>query len=519
MQEPIEFLAHQTGQALLGHADSRLLELPDFSVQVPHPHLREIHEQTIIFVADKLKAIAGFEKANIDFCSLEKICADYKQLIGDTIENYLTDSLTKTIDQLPIDQKLHAYSTELKERFEYKNTFFRQNCIEQSNKALEDFYYATIADIRRNPRAIFERCLELSIDHPDLGKREAFKVLCNQNNGLPKGTQLNAEVANAKFDRAILETGHARERILIAELGTLDTTKTYIKNGVEQAVKYVQGSLKNGHIAPSYAYLAQEIKNALINGQDVTIFELPDFSVRLENAQQEVIKEQVAAFITDKLAQSKIDSRQLDHNHELIQKVNQSYKEMVNGNFLEQAYLEAALLPSLCEKALELDVQLFDMPKSVAEQKYVYSEIKRHAEICRDMDKNGAKATTETYISSSSLRLHELMKGHDPRNREQFTGNQREHFVYAHRMRIFEKEASLGLNQNLHPMLRSIFEFGMKFNRIADAAFQLQYKNLKVIITNLASANTIYSFVDRISAGARKFLPVLKTGSLKQSAM
>ena len=417
-------------------------------------------------------------------------------------KEYLSDPIIATFKDLHKRETPSSYNEILKPRHELKLQIENECNIKNPSKELERIIYEIIDVYADGIDAVIKYCAQhLSADHSDPAIREIYFALHNANNGLPKFATCNSLVSQAKLSPEIHKLSHAKDRILLAELGSLNAEHFYVKKGTSQVIEYINRSCMNDEFAASYQTLAHKIGDALLERGDTDILGLSDYSVKLTNKTHEEIKDRVVLFIADKLSDTG-----------KIAKIDTAYVQMLAGNQTQQAYLQAALYPSVCEMALELDIKIFGIPKNSQERAFTCSEIKRHAEICRDMIQNGAVDTEKIYISSPEIRIYELSRGNDPRINERFKGNQREHYFYEYKIKSMQNEAETVV-KDLHPTVRKICQLGIKYNALADAAFKV--KSFPGIIKNLASAKTVYSFIDQVCAQGDKMLQAASKGMIK----
>ena len=346
----------------------------------------------------------------------------------------------------------------------------------------------------QGPQAVMDYCsTQLSADHSNPEMRATYWDLHNANGSLKFGKP-NGQVASYKFSTNIHTAAHAQDRKLIAELGSLDISKFYIKNGVTQTLKYIERSLNGDKFAASYGSLAHKMGDALLQRGDSFVLGLPDFAIHLPDATQESIKDHVVKFVNDTLGDSQINLNNFAYNIEKLERVSDAYGQMVNGNKIEQAYLNYAVKQYPCDAALAMDTKSFRTETNLTEITYVCGHIEKYAAACFDRTHNGAKTSTLAYEVNPAMRVDLLREGKNPLTYEKQSGDQVFHVEANYELHNIRKHAEIS-RMDMHPALRNVLEFGARSTFAVRTYLNVQAYN-KAFQTNVV-AHCTFSNIER----------------------
>ena len=372
-------------------------------------------------------------------------------------KRYTTLPFYKHLNRLPNAEKPSYYNAPLEKEYKVKNELIASCHISQLSECTNVIINEIIVLYPQGNRAVCTYfCNNLSADHQDLAIRQAFADL-SAVNGIPNFYKFNNEVAHAKLPATIKDAIHANERILIAELGFLDTKVPEVKKSVVRALNYLERSLAHDEFASSYAVLAHKIGGVLLGTGDRSILGLPDFSLKLNNHKQEIIRDHVVKFIADQLA---------DNEDVWVSRVCDAYNQMAFGDQIEQAYLQSSLMPGPCELVLGVDTTIFGQPTNAQEKAYICNQIFKYGNACRDIIANGERVSEKAYHLDLGTQVYAFSKGENPLKYQRFTGNQVQHVLHECRTHNLAHRAQL-YRESMRPEHKAMLELSERADSLS----------------------------------------------------
>lgn len=345
-------------------------------------------------------------------------------------------------EPLPAPNEFNAFLAQTEKAYQANKTALR---VTQTNPIIDDILYK-LAEVPNNSQelASFINSYGLSSDNPDPLKREAYHQL--HSHGTLKIFNIKAEWLN-DMPSSIGLAQYQNERELLNNVIAHSVTNKTDMQLVRNTADYIKMTTQNIPEASQYRILANACAQGILNpAANKVIASLDNYAKPFANIHHQQLQKAAVDLISeniDFIQNADPNNPYIAECHTLIQKVDNAYRGLQQGDIRAEFYLEKALTPAFNLEVLKVDYNNRMAHFAGIKQDQIVAHVQAQKDFTEVLLKNGARFELKQYELPSTIKEFLVSQGLDPKKFENCYGHQVQQAIHLDILRQVVRQKDL----------------------------------------------------------------------------